>query len=109
MKRGHRALPLAAVPDDWNDILAVLIGEDGLRPQQVRPALIAAAQVGAVASGTAHAVECPAARDHRGIAWCALLLREVGALTAALSAGRRNSALRAGAASLLARAGRRLL
>jgi hypothetical protein len=86
-----------------------LIGEEDLRPQQVWPALIAAAQVGAVAGATAHAVESLAARDQRGIAWCALLLREVGALTAALSAGRGRSALRAGAASLLSRAGRRLL
>src|SRR5437899_5763391 len=72
MKRGHRAhSSLAAVADDWKDILAVLIGQDGLLPEQVRPALIAAAQVGAVAGGTAHAVKCPAARDHRGIAWSA--------------------------------------
>src|SRR4249920_3832712 len=88
MKRRHRTdSALAAVADDRNDILAVLIGEDDLRPQQVRPALVAATQVGAVARATAHAVERLAARDHRGIAWCALLLREVGALTAALSAG----------------------
>src|SRR5437899_1615339 len=110
MKRGHRAhSALAAVANDGNDILALLIGEDDLRPQQVRLALIAAAQVGAVAGATAHAVECPAARDHRRIAWCTLLLREVSALTAALAAGRRRSPLRAGAASLLSRAGRRLL
>jgi hypothetical protein len=108
MKRGHRAhSSLAAVADDWNDILAVLIGEDDLRPQQVRPALIAAAQVGAVAGGTAHAVECPAARPIAGSRGAAAA--EVGALTAALSAGRGRSALRAGAASLLTRAGRRLL
>src|SRR5262249_20787583 len=110
MKRGHRAhSSLAAVADDWNDVLAVLIGEDELRPQQVRSTLITAAQVGAVAGGTAHAVERLAARDHRGIACCPLLLREVGALTAALAAGRRRSALRVGAKSLLSRAGRRLL
>src|SRR6476660_5312607 len=68
MKRRHRAdCALAAVADDWNDILAVLIGEEDLRPQQVRPARIAAAHVGAVAGATAHAVERLAARDHRGI------------------------------------------
>ena len=112
MKRGHRAhRALAAVADDGNDILAVLIGEDDLRPQQVRPALIAAAQVGAVAGATAHAVECPAARDHRRIAGRALLLRKVGALSAALTSGpgRGRAALRAGAATLLSGAGGRVL
>jgi hypothetical protein len=110
MKRGHRAhCALAAVADDWNDILAVLIGQDDLRPQQVWPTLIATAQVGAVAGATAHAVESAAARDQRGIAWCPLLLREVGALTTALAAGRECAALGLGAASLLSRAGRRFL
>jgi hypothetical protein len=106
MKRGHRTdSALTAVADDWNDILAALIGEDDLRPQQVRPALIATAQVGAVAGATAHAVECLTARDRCGIAWWALLLREVGALTTALAARRECSALGLGAASLLNRAG----
>jgi hypothetical protein len=107
MKRRHRAdSALAAVADDWNDILTVLIGEDDLRSQQVRPALIAAAQVGAVAGATAHAVQCPAARDHRWIARRALLLRKVGALAAALPAGRR---LLTTTAPLLSRTGRRIL
>src|SRR5262249_24633723 len=110
VKRWHAAdCPLAAVGDDWNDVLAVLIGEDDLRSQQVRSALIAAAQVGAMAGATAHAVECSSASDHRGIACCPLLLWEVGALTAALAARRGRSALRVGTASLLSRGGRRIL
>src|SRR5437867_4096411 len=69
MKRGHCPdAALATVSDDRHDVLAMLIRQDDLRSQQVRSALIAAAQVGAMAGGTTHAVECPAARDRRGIA-----------------------------------------
>jgi hypothetical protein len=51
-----------------------------------------------------HAEERAAAGDHRGVARRALLLRKVGPLAAALTAG-----LRAGAAPLLRCAGRRIL
>ena len=81
----------------------MLIGKDDLRSQQVRSALVAAAQVRAVAGGAMHAEERAAAGNHRGVAWRALLLRKVGPLAAALPAG--PAGLWAGAASLLRRAG----
>ena len=97
---------LTAVADDRQHVLAMLIGEDGLRSQQIRSALVAAAHIGAVAGGAVHAEERAAAGDQHGVAWRALLLRKVGPLAAALTAGR---GLRTGAAPLLSRAGRRVL
>jgi hypothetical protein len=107
-KTGHRPHDaLTAVANDRQHILAVLIREDDLRSQQVRSALVAAAQIRAVAGGAVHAEERAAAGDHRGVAWRALLLRKVRALAAALTAGR--ASLRARAAPLLRCAGRRIL
>ena len=65
LERRHGAAPaLQHRPDP----LALIVVEDHRRAQQVRPAAVAAAQVGAVAEAAADAVQVPAALDGRRIA-----------------------------------------
>jgi hypothetical protein len=58
--RRHRLL---TVHDDWRDQLALLIVEHRIGSQEVGAALIAAAQIGAVADAAMHTIEPGAARD----------------------------------------------
>ena len=68
-RRHHRhAGVLPAVLDDGLDQLAVLIVQHELRAQQVRPAHVAAAEVGAVAGTAGGGINLLAAGDHRRIA-----------------------------------------
>ncbi len=84
-RRHHRhARVLTAILDDRLDQLAVLIVEDELRAKQVRPAHVAAAEVGSVTRPARGGINLLAARDHRRIAGRPLLRRERG-LTASSS------------------------
>ena len=86
-RRHRRHARLCALRDDRPDQLALLIVEGELRAEQVRPADVAAAKVGAVAGAAVHVVEPLAARDERRIAGRALLRRKRRSRVAALTAG----------------------
>ena len=70
---------LPAALDDRNDLLAVPVAERHLGAEQIRAADVAPAQVGAMAAGTADAVERLAALDPRRVFGRALLSRNEAA------------------------------
>ena len=71
---------MARSADDGTDQLAILVAEHDLRAEQIRSALIAAAQVDSVAARAVDLIQGLAARDERRVAGRALLRGKYGLL-----------------------------